>query len=206
MKSIKKISNCVFIVALLWLMQACAILPLAETQLTPSFEAVERPLEGKYFFVEIWVHMDGVSMTISRSLYSFDPITGALTTRLNAEQFPLENWGFVGKGVSALGSARGLTIVSSLPYENNIGVFTGNLDEYGNPEFKEVPIKLLELSTDGKLSLEIDGQSFILAINEKWEHSDETDFIRDGIEHHYQITSSITNYGWFDRNRIQYAP
>lgn len=207
MENRKRIVVCLFICLFAWVNQGCTGNASNANQEPPTagIDGVTQPPQGKFFFVQMWTHYEGVSMTISRPLYGFNPTTYVLDTRLTANQFPPEKWGLIGKGVSAIGAGSGLVIVSSMPYETQMGTFTGNVNN-GTAEMKDVSIKILAISADGKLSLEIDGQPFILEVNEKWEYSNEANFMKDGLENHYQITSSITNYGWLDRSLIQFNP
>ena len=155
-----------------------------------------------------WIEYGGVEILFDRPLYEFDPTTKIIKALYNADIFQLQDWGFLGNILSSsfgIGGA-GLKAVNSLPHEDTIAIFTGSINEYNNAEMKEIPINLLAISANGILSLEIDGQRLILEVNEKWEHSEQADFVKDGIEQHYQITSSVTNYGWLDRSQIQFRP
>ncbi len=207
MTRLNKILLCTIMLILGGMLQACgnkppAVTPVPTVAATPVIEAVLQPPEGKFFFVEIWVDYGELGPMFEKPFYFFDPATKTIKAHYSAETFLPEDWGFVGTGVSGMGAASGLTGVSSLPYENHINIFTGR----SLWDVKEIPIKLLAISVDGTLRLEIDGEPFLLGVGGKWEHSVETEEDVGGQPQRYRIASSITNYGWLDRSHIQFRP
>ena len=90
-----------------------------------------------------------------------------------------------------------------LPYETDIPVFTGKVDE-PSTRMISIPVVLLTISADGTLVVEIDSRMMILAPDESWSRVVEADVYTDIYNGHLRVTSSVTNYGWLDIATIKF--
>ena len=65
-----------------------------------------------------------------------------------------------------------------------------------------VTLRILSIADDGTISFEIDGQGITLAPGQSWTRTVETDFKNGQYNGHLILTSTLTNYGWQDRAKI----
>ena len=175
---------------------------------------------GKYLFVEFWNRVDGTgklpAMAIDFPAYHFDTRTGSLKPFGPAQPFTLApaDWGFFGHGTSRAGAAgtgavSDLAAISNLPTSIEIALPTGSIkttSDLPQEEWRQANLQLLAVSTDGTLTLEIDGEPVTLPAGEKWSRTTEADVNVDPYNGQLVITSSLTNYGWQDRARLTGSP
>jgi hypothetical protein len=188
--------------------------PMADRQSTTQ------PPGGKYLFVEFWNKVDGTgklpALAIDFPFYRFDPQAGSLKPFGPATAFTLApaDLGFFGHGTSRLGAAgtgaaSGLDAISNLPYAIEIALPTGSIktaSDSPQEDWRQAHLKLLAVSPDGTLRLEIDGKPVTLPAGEKWSRTTEADVNVDKYNGHLVVTSTLTNYGWQDRARLTGAP
>jgi hypothetical protein len=200
---------------LLYLLLGAALVGLVGAPAVHSQPAtpVTQPPPGKYLFVETWTAVSGTGnlprLCIDFPGYEFDPSTGALKPVFADTLPPLlpSAWGFSGRGHSRTGAAgcgvaSGLGPIASLPYTTTVGIGTGATGEYSE-QLRYAEVELIAITTDGQLTATIDGESMTLAPGQRWSKVVGADLKNDMFDGHYEITSSVTNYGWHDRARIQ---
>ena len=188
---------------------------LTETLIpTFPFQSISRPLEGKFFFVELWVRIEGSgtlpSMRIDKPSYFFDRVSDQLNINSEKKYLPWKstNWGLVGQGESLHGTIGGgassnLTIVQQFPAKFEIPISTGKVNERNNVELIPIPVVFLGISVNGILSFEIHEKTIFLKPNETWSQVEEIIIFSDKYDGKIQVKSSITNYGWLDINSIR---
>lgn len=178
-------------------------------------QSVAQPPAEQYLFVELWVRVTGTGnlplLCIDFPGYEFEPDTGELTPFFEEELPDLvpSDWGFVGRGSSrggaaGCGAASGLTAVPSLPYTTTLGLATGRTDDW-QEELRAVPVVLQAIAADGMLTATIDGTEVMLAPGEHWSTSAVADLVNEEFQGQYQVTSSVTNYGWQSRMAVEGA-
>jgi hypothetical protein len=116
------------------------------------------------------------------------------------------DWGFAGHGYSrtraaGCGIASGLTAITSLPSTTTISIGTGGTVQYGEQQ-RAATVELHAIDANGTLSATIDGESVLLAAGQSWRKIVGADLKNDDYDGHYEITSSVTNYGWNNRSEI----
>jgi hypothetical protein len=167
-------------------------------------------------FIEYWNHVTGTGtlpeLAIDFPGYRFDPTTGTLSSFNPSQSITLATTakGFLGQGTSrseaaGTGAYSSLTVIDQLPYSTEVGVFTGAVDLQAAPnmeETKAVTLKVLSVAEDGTVSVELDGQVITLAPEQIWTRTVETDFRKGQYNGHLILTSTLTNYGWQDRAKI----
>jgi hypothetical protein len=184
--------------------------PAARSQ--PADPAMQPPL-GEYLFVETWTEVSGTGnlprLCIDFPGYEFDPSSGALKPFFAAALPPLppSAWGFSGgggsrTGAAGCGAASALAPIASLPYTTTVDIGTGTTGEYGE-QLRSATVELIAITADGQLTAMIDGESVTLDPGQRWSKVVTADLKNDTFDGHYEITSSVTNYGWHDRARIQ---
>lgn len=173
---------------------------------------VAKPPPGQYLFVESWTAVSGTGklpqLCIDFPGYSFDTSSGMLAPFSGSALPPLlpSAWGFAGSGESrsgaaGCGAASDLRPIASLPYSTTVGVGTGTTSDYGE-QLRSAPVELLAITADGQLTARIDGETVMLAPGQSWRKVVGADLKNDAFDGHYEITSSVTNYGWHDRASI----
>jgi hypothetical protein len=172
-----------------------------------------KPPPGEYLFVEIWTAVSGTGklprLCIDFPGYTFDRSSGALAPFFADTLPPLlpSEWGFSGRGMSrsgaaGCGTASSLEPIASLPYTTTVGIGTGTAGEYGE-QLRSAEVYLIAIAADGQLTANIEGESVTLAPGQRWSKVVGADFKNDAFDGYYEITSSVTNYGWNDRARIK---
>lgn len=182
---------------------------------TTASPPVTQAPTGQYLFVEFWVAITGTGqlpmLCIDFPGYHFDAAQGRLTPFADTElpQLAASDWGLAGNGTSragaaGCGAASGLEPVNSLPYTTTLHIATGEPDNYG-VDLRAAPVALQAISAGGTLTTTIDGTEVILAAGEDWSHTVTVDLETAEFTGQYQVTSSVTNYGWQSRTNIQRA-
>lgn len=184
------------------------------SQSAPTPPSVTQPPMGKYLFVELWTHVDGSgklpALAVDFPEYEFDPTTGDLTPLPPNEQgwrLSSNDWGFNGRGTSrsgaaGAGAASSLYAIHSLPFTTTL--FVGAETPDGPYErLRDVTVVLRSITPGGTLTLEIDGVRELLSPGQSWSRIMTQRVSNSTFDGQYRITSSITNYGWNDRSRIQ---
>jgi len=200
---------------LLYLLVGAALLALVGAPAGHSQAAAPatQPLPGEYLFVETWTQVGGSGhlpqLCIDFPGYEFDPSSGARKPFFAATLPPLlpSAWGFAGHGMSrtgaaGCGAASDLAPIASLPYTTTVSIGTGATGEYGE-QLRSANVELIAITDDGQLTANIDGESVTLDAGQRWTKVVTADLKNDRYDGHYEITSSVTNYGWHDRARIQ---
>ncbi len=204
-----------YVSLLLYVLLGAALVALVGTPAVRGQPAapVTQPPPGEYLFVETWTAVSGTGklprLCIDFPGYTFDPSSGALAPFFGSTLPPLLTsvWGFSGSGSSrtgaaGCGAASGLEPIAGLPYTTTIGIGTGFTGEYGE-QLRSAEVELIAITADGQLTAAIDGESMTLAPGQRWSKVVGADLKNDMFDGHYEITSSVTNYGWHDRARIQ---
>lgn len=177
----------------------------------PAVPATQPP--GQYLFVETWTQVSGTGnlprLCIDFPGYQFDPSSGALRPFFanTLPPLPPSAWGFSGHGTSrtgaaGCGAASGLSPIASLPYTTTVGIGTGAVGEY-TEQLRYAEVELIAITAGGQLTATIDGESVVLEPGQRWSKVVTADLKNDMFDGRYEITSSVTNYGWHDRARIQ---
>jgi hypothetical protein len=206
---------CILRSLLLYLLLGAALVasvgaPAAHSQAaTPA----TRPPPGEYLFVETWTAVSGTGklprLCIDFPGYTFDPSSGALAPSFASRLPPLlpSAWGFSGSGHSrtgaaGCGAASDLAPIASLPYSTTVAIGTGTAGEYGE-QLRWAEVTLIAITADGQLTATIDGETVTLDPGQRWSKVVGAALKNDMFDGHYEITSSVTNYGWNDRAWIQ---
>jgi hypothetical protein len=146
--------------------------------------------------------------------YWFDETTGVLKPSMPAglDKFVLlpAEWGFFGdssgrSGTAGSGQASHLQKTVTLPAETTIAVATG-VSSDGYDLGRSAPVTLTAVSSEGKLEATADGERIILAVEQVWSRSVSMDVATKNYNGCYTISSSLVNYGWQDRAKIQTKP
>jgi hypothetical protein len=179
-------------------------------------DGLNTTLGSRYLFIQYWNSVAGTGtlpgLAIDFPDYRFDPKNGTLSSFVPDRPITLAStaWGFIGHGTSRSGAA-GTGAVSSLdsidrvPYAINVGMFTGsvNLQAMPNPEETQpVGLTILSVAEDGTIAIELGDQSLTLAPGQSWSQSVEADVKEGQYKGHLTMTSTLTNYGWQDRAKI----
>ena len=179
---------------------------------TPSENELILP-EDKYVFVEIWLAFDGSGLLPTKFIdfpgYGYDKANGALKLHGHGQQVPLAvtDWGFIGLGEERRGSMGGgvssqLIKINQLPFTVSAPSFTGKLSEFA-VEVDHIPITLLSISTNGEVSIDMNGEQLTLPRDEKWEQMQNMPVNTERFNGHLWVTFSIINYGWNNRDLIK---
>jgi hypothetical protein len=195
-----------------------SLTPTPTPTFAPTVVGVAKPPEGKYLFVEVAHGVDGsgklYALAIDFPMYRFDKTTGVLKpfAAVGSDKFVLlpAEWGFVGdisyrRGAAGTGGAGDLRKIVTLPAETTITLATGVTSE-GRDEGRSAPVTLTAVSSDGKLEATVDGERITLAAEQAWSRSVSMDVATIKFNGRYTITSSLVNYGWQDRAKIQTKP
>ena len=184
----------------------------------PPITAISRAPEGKYLFVEIWNDAVG-SGNLPRQIiefptYAFDAAKGSLSptqfSRGRLSALHQGDWGLLGtgshrSGAAGSGSGSGLERLTALPFSTNIMLATGQASDSGETTRKAI-VKLVGASSDGKVEAEIDGERVVLAPGARWQRKFSVELITVSHNGRYELTSTVTNYGWLEQARIQSRP
>jgi hypothetical protein len=173
---------------------------------------MEEAPADRFLFVELWVTVEGTGalprLMIDFPAYRFDAQARTLRSFGGERAFSLapSAWGFVGQGASRRrdaggGAASQLVPIPELPFTTTISIFTGKAQD-GREELRQAPVVLQSVSPEGSVAGSIDGQRVILTPGESWSQVVEADVKTPTGRGHYRITSSVTNYGWLDRNQL----
>jgi hypothetical protein len=69
-------------------------------------------------------------------------------------------------------------------------------------ETRSVGLRVLTISDDGTISIELDNQTITLAPGQSWMQTIEADVDEGQYKGLLTLTSTLTNYGWQDRSKI----
>ncbi len=201
--------RCIYALLVLSIVAGCAPSP------TPTSDVgLSQPPQGKYLFVEVWVKVEGTGrlpgLAIDFPGYSFDGATGVLKPSGFAQGFSSlapTDWGYVGEGSSRQPSAgtgigSQLTVLNRFPHMTTVRIGTGKTSD-NMEETRPTAVELLAVSADGKLTANIDGAKATLAPGESWSRVAEADLNAPPFNGRYKVTSTVTNYGWQDRAKLQ---
>ncbi|HRC76391.1 MAG TPA: hypothetical protein PLO33_12010 [Kouleothrix sp.] len=197
--------------ALAGLAAASPALGRPHSHATGAEPSVAQPPTATYLFVELWVEVHG-SGTLPGYVagspgYQFNPPAGTL--RPSAGSIPPlypSDWGFAGAGTSRSGAAgsgadSALLVIPTIPYSTTLPIGTGA----AGPKYEHTRDGLVELrgvSKDGTLDAVIDGQHVSLVPGAIWQKTVGADLKAGGYNGHYDVTSSVTNYGWQVRSLV----
>jgi hypothetical protein len=170
----------------------------------------------KYLFIQYWNKVAGTgtlpALAIDFPDYGFDPKTGTLSPFNPNRSITLASTalGFIGHGTSRSGDAgtgavSSLDTIDQLPYSIDVGMFTGSVNLQAGPnmeETKPVGLKVLSVAEDGTISIELDNQTITLAPGQSWTQTVEAGVNEGQYKGLLTMTSTLTNYGWQDRSKI----
>jgi hypothetical protein len=179
-------------------------------------EGLETTSGSKYLFIQYWNNVAGTgklpTLAIDFPDYRFDPIAGTLSSFNPSQSITLAPTatGFIGHGTSRSGDAgtgavSSLDTINQIPYSTDVAMFTGAVNLQAAPnmeETKAVTLKILSIAEDGTIFIEIDQQVLTLAPGESWKQTTEADIKEGQYNGHLTMTSTLTNYGWHDRAKI----
>jgi hypothetical protein len=184
----------------------------------PPITPVTKAVEGKFLFVEIWYEASGNGdlprLIIDFPTYAFNPVLGTLSSTQFSRGRPIVlrsgDWGLLGTGSRRSGSAgggtgSGLERLPALPFNTNITLATGAATDSGETTRKAV-VRLQGATSDGKVEAVIDGERVVLAPGARWERKFAADLTTASHKGRYDLTSTVTNYGWIDQAKIQNVP
>jgi hypothetical protein len=171
---------------------------------------------GKYLFIQYWNSVAGTgklpALAIDFPDYRFDPTTGTLSSFNPNQAITLASTalGFIGRGTSRSGDAgtgavSSLKTIDQLPYSIDVAMFTGSINLQAVPnmeETKPVGLKVLSVADDGTISIELDNKTITLAPGQSWVQTVDADLNKGQYKGHLTMTSTLTNYGWQDRSKI----
>ena len=175
---------------------------------------VAHPPPGTYLFVELWVEVRGTGtlppLIVEAPGYQFNPPTGVLLPTLQPipPLYP-SSWGFAGHGTSRKGTAgsgtrSSLSVIPTMPYSTTLAIGDGT----AGPEYEHTrtaTVELLAADEDGVLLAQIDGARIELVPGGRWQKTVGADLKAAPYKGHYDVISSVTNYGWQVR-RLAHAP
>lgn len=184
----------------------------------PPIVAITKSLDGKYLFIEIWYDAVG-SGNLPRQMiefptYAFDSAKGILSPTQFSRGRPVAlhqgDWGVLGTGSRRSGSAgsgsgSGLERLTALPFSTNVALATGQATDSGEATRKAV-VKLQGASSDGKVEAVIDGERVVLAPGARWQRRFSVELTTVSHIGRYDLTSTVTNYGWLEQAKIQSTP
>ncbi len=183
---------------------------------TSGQDGLDTTLSGKYLFIQYWNNVAGTgklpALAIDFPDYRFDPTTGTLSSfnpNISIRLAPTD-LGFIGHGTSLSGDAgtgavSSLDTINQIPYSMDVAMFTGAVNLQAAPnmeETKAVALKILSIAEDGTIFIELDQQVLTLAPGESWKQTTEADVKEGQYNGHLIMTSTLTNYGWQDRAKI----
>jgi hypothetical protein len=195
------------------LLLACAAVTPAQAH-PRAASSVERPPDGKYLFVELWVEVSGTGnlppYIVDFPGYRFDANAGTLEPFFTSQP-PLpalspNSWGALGNGESRSGAAGGgirsnLGILPTIPYTTSIGIGDGTAGPY-TEHLRTATVVLRGVAADGTLDVVIDGEAQQLAPGAQWQKTVGADLVSTEYNGHYDVISTVTNYGWQDRAKF----
>jgi hypothetical protein len=184
----------------------------------PPITAINKTPDGKYLFLEIWYDAVG-SGNLPRQIiefptYAFDSAKGSLSptqfSRGRLSALHQGDWGLLGTGSRRSGSAgsgsgSGLERLTALPFSTNVTLATGQASDSGETTRKAI-VKLVGASSDGKVEAEIDGERVVLAPGARWQRKALVELTTVSHNGRYDLTSTVTNYGWLEQAKIQSVP
>ena len=95
--------------------------------------------------------------------------------------------------------------MTALPFSTNVTLATGQASDSGETTRKAV-VKLLGASSDGKVEAVIDGERVVLAPGARWQRKLLVELTTVSHNGRYDLTSTVTNYGWLEQAKIQSTP
>ena len=190
--------------------------PVPTATKNTSLDGLDHPMSGKYLFIQYWNHVTGTgtlpALAIDFPDYRFDPKTGALSSFNPSRTITLapNDAGFIGHGTSRSGNAgtgavSSLDTINQLPFSMDLSVYTGSINLQAVPnmeEMKSVKLIILAVAEDGTISISLDNQAITLAPGESWTQTVEASLHEGKYEGLLTMTSTLTNYGWQDRAKI----
>jgi len=184
----------------------------------PPITAITKAPDGRYLFIEIWYDASGSGnlprLMIDFPTYAFDSAKGTLSATQYSRGRPIAlrpgDWGLLGTGSRRIGSAgsgsgSGLERLTSLPFSTNMTLATGQASDSGEATQKAV-VKFVGASSDGKVEALIDGERVVLAPGVRWQRKVSVALLTASHDGRYELTSSVTNYGWLEQAKIQSNP
>ena len=183
---------------------------------TSGQAGLDTSLSGKYLFIQYWNNVAGTgklpALAIDFPDYRFDPTTGTLSSFNPSQSIMLAqtSMGFIGQGTSRSGDAgtgavSSLNTIEQIPYSIDVAMFTGAFNLQAAPnmeETKAVALKILSIAEDGTITIELDQQVITLTPRQTWKQTTEADVNEGQYNGHLTMTSTLTNYGWQDRAKI----
>jgi len=190
--------------------------PPPSVTINSGLDGLDSTPSGKYLFIEFWNEVNGTgalpALAIDFPDYRFDPKTGTLSSFNPNQSITLAStaFGFIGHGTSRSGDAgtgavSSLDTIDQLPYPIDVAIFTGSVNLQAVPnmeETKPVGLKVLSIAEDGTISIEFDNRAIKLTPGQSWTQSVEADVNEGKYKGLLTLTSTLTNYGWQDRSRI----
>ena len=189
---------------------------LATASPSPTVVSDRFDLKGKYLFIQYWNKVDGTgslpALAIDFPDYRFDPENGTLEAFNPSQAITLSpaDWGFVGHGTSRSGDAgtgavSSLETISQIPFSMDVGMFTGSFNLQAAPNMEEtrrLALRVISVGEDGTVAFELADQTFTLAPGQSWTQTTQADVNEGKYNGHLTLTSTLTNYGWQDRAKI----
>jgi len=184
----------------------------------PPITPITKTLDGKYLFIEILYEVVGSGslprQTIEFPTYAFDAAKGILSATQYSRGRPVAlhpgDWGLLGTGSRRSGSAgsgsgSGLERLTALPFSTDVTLATGRATDSGEAT-RQAAVKLQGATSDGMVEAVIDGERVVLAPGARWQRKSFVELTTVTHAGRYDMTSSVTNYGWLEQAKIQSAP
>ncbi len=208
-----------FVVCLAELLAGCVSMPdrpsivIAPGPTPTAIAPISAPPAGQYLFIEIRTVVEGSGnlpqILVDFPDYLFNSKTGVLASYRGADLLKLrpDEWGFVGlaywrSGAAGGGASTTLKPIVSLPFSRTIALLSG-VQPNGEEQMRLAPVEVMAVAGDGSASLRIDGQPVLLAPRQTWTYERDADVASARYSGRYHVVSSVTNYGWLDRELIR---
>jgi hypothetical protein len=108
-------------------------------------------------------------------------------------------------GDAGTGAVSSLDIINRLPFSIDVAMFTGSVNLRAGPDMEEtkpVGLKILSVAEDGTISIELDNQAITLAPGQSWTQTVNANVNKGQYKGILTLTSTLTNYAWQERNKI----